>query len=189
MGSAGRDWLDTSLLLGKFHHEAALAAERFVEFVLQGTQGECAFPEEEMIARAILGSEVPADEILAMREGGKMPRRVTGERRLTKTVEMAEAFQVVLEHYGLDTLSKGPFEGLVDKAVIRDARRVFIYLARRHTSARNAEIAGVLGDVGETLVSHEFSRMRKLVESGKAGDLPLEQLERRLAEKRARGKN
>jgi|GEM_PF-700743 len=184
MVSEGMGWLDTDLLLSKFHQERDVAAERFVEFVLQVMNEECDFPEEKMIARAILGSEVPADEVRAMLEGGKMPRRVTGGRELVKAAGLAEALQVVLEHYGLENLSKGPFEGLVDRATLLEARRVFIYLARRHTSARNADIAGVLGDVGETLVSHEYGRMKKLMESGEAGELPIEKLEISLAGRR-----
>lgn len=155
-------WLDTALLLAQFDQDPMIARKRLEEFVLKNPQEDCSFPRESVVARAILGSEEYVDEIRGLLAGEEIPTDTTGKRKLQKARGLLEVYEMVLDSFRLEVLRTDPWDIEQDKALLREARMAFIYLAREYTIATNQEIASMLGDVGGTVISHHFNNMKRL---------------------------
>jgi REP element-mobilizing transposase RayT len=156
--------LETSMLLGQFAHDQATARRQFEAFVLEGLQQEGSFPKENVVARAILGSQDFVDEIRALL-ASDIPHDATGKKRLRKAQELLEVYQATLGAYGIEDLEVDPMHIVEHRKTVRKARRAFIFLAKEHTIATNREIARMLGDIGETAVSQHYGKMKKSEEN------------------------
>ena len=89
-------------------------------------------------------------------------RPILPEEKAAESPGLAEVYEMVLDSFRLEVLRTDPWDIEQDKALLREARMAFIYLAREYTIATNQEIASMLGDVGGTVISHHFNNMKRL---------------------------
>ncbi len=179
-------WLDTASVLRQFDSDPAAARKRLEAFVLQGLSGDHAFPGERVIARAVYGSEENAGEIRRLLSGEPVPYDSQERKRLLKAQGLEEVYELILEQYGLEGLEVETLPTVEERKRAREARKAFIYLAKKHTIATNGEIARVLGNVGATLVSSRYGKAKRLLESGDSRGEPLRRLEGLLETERRR---
>ena len=66
------------------------------------------------------------------------------------------AFDGICQLYGIKSLNESGFESPEN---LKNARRLFIFLAKGYTDSKNKDIADIIGDIGPTAVSNQYQRI------------------------------
>lgn len=149
------DWLDEYFGPGK---EAARKGYR--QFVEEAMGMESYYPENRVVAQALLGSDGFIKRIKASIRGKRWAREVTGRLELSRVASLDEVNTAVCRHLGFLDLKQGDYRGDED---YHYACCLLIHLARIYTAASYHEIAEVLGEINGNAVSHRLSALKKHV--------------------------
>jgi REP element-mobilizing transposase RayT len=152
------EWLDTSWLDEYFGHGGKQPGKEYQSFVENAMGGGDCYPDNEIVAQALLGSEAFLKRIKASIRHGIGEKSVIGKKCLTRIPSLAETHAAVCEHLRIADLSKGDYRG--DEGY-RYACALFIFLAREHTAASCRDIGELLGGIDENTISRRYARFRK----------------------------
>jgi len=147
-----KEWLTCDWILGQYFKDETRARRQYRAFVEEGlTLKENPF--EALKAGLVLGSE---DFIEGIKKRIQLRRHkeIPESKRLTRDIKYEDVITTVTKRFGIS-------EDEVKEARRRNnlARRICLYLLRRHTDMRNEEIAGNFG-IGYTAVSQAATRLR-----------------------------
>jgi len=161
---SGPGWLEEDWLAEYFGPGLEGARTRYRRFVEAAMGRGSYYPENKVVARALLGSEGFVRRIRASIREGEWAGEVSGNKVLTRAASLDEVHRAVCGHLGLAGLERGDYRGDEE---YRYACWLFIDMARRYTAASCKDIAGKLGRITENAVSHRHGAMRrKLGEDG-----------------------
>jgi REP element-mobilizing transposase RayT len=169
------EWLEVDATLGHFGLETeenrSSAVDSYNEFVMRGMPG--ADDAYRILARAIWGSEEHAEKVRSMLKGESLPKEFIGKRHLRKAISLQDAYRKTLEVFGLSSLRREKWQMGIDRGLLLEARRAFIFLAREYAGATNGEIASMIGDIGDKTVSHDYLQIKRsgLVEGSRLWEL------------------
>jgi len=160
-GSKIPDWVDRKWLLDFFGPGLCESLKRYKEFVETDLEAEFPYPQENVVARAILGNEDFVKEAIAKHQANIASKEITRKKELLRRLSLEEIQQKTCSYYHLNDLRKNAFKA---SGNYQRARRSFIYLAREYTDFSNAEIANAVGDIGPSGVSESYRRTARLVD-------------------------
>ncbi len=160
----GRDseWTDSSWLEEYFGHDATEARREYRAFV-EGAIGDgVRYPENEVVAQALLGSEVFLKRIKTGIRDEIGEKRVIGKKYLTRVPSLADVHDALCEYFGVSGIEKGDYR--TDEEY-RYICALLIYIAREYTPATCRDIGELLGGVNENTVSRRYARLTKSLEN------------------------
>jgi putative transposase len=155
-------WLDVGGALGQLGYRKEAALEAFKSLMLKGDDEEASLVMERALARAIFGSEKYVGKIRELLAGESIPKGTVGRRQLLKTRSLADAYLETLAAFGIIKLRPDPWEIDADKRLFLEARKAFMFISRKYTTASNLEIADMVGGIGAQAVSYHYSMMKKV---------------------------
>lgn len=155
-GRAG--WLERDWLTEYFGQSLAAARKEYRQFVEEGLGKAACFPENEIVAQALLGSEEFVKRIKKSIQLEKWTKEVIGGRMLSRTATLEEVYRAVCERLGFSSLEHGDFRGDEE---YRYACWLMAYMAREYTSASHDEIGEVLGGLKGNAVSHRLGGLKR----------------------------
>jgi putative transposase len=155
-------WLDVGGVLGQLGCKQDAALEAFRSLMLKNDAEEASLVMEKALARAIFGSEKYVERIRELLAGENIPKGTVGRKLLLKTKSLADAYLETLAAFGINKLRLDPWEVDVDKRLFLEARKAFIFVSRKHTTASNLEIADMIGGIGAQAVSYHYNLMKKV---------------------------
>ncbi len=165
-------WLTTDWILGQYSRDEAKARRFYKAFVNEGlTLRENPF--KDLKEGLILGSENFIDEI-RKKIGIKKHREIPESKRLIRSIKYKDVITVVAKRFETgeqEIREAGKRENL--------ARKISLYLLRRHTDQRNEDIAGYYG-IGYTAVSQAASRVKREMEKNKELRKIVQEMEKEL---------
>lgn len=82
-----------------------------------------------------------------------MGEETTSRRHYTKALDLQEFYEVTCKHYGKMDLTKGQQGGR--------SRDMFVYLAKKHTTALNREVGRKAGGITFSAVAQRYARIVK----------------------------
>jgi putative transposase len=145
------EWLNTGWLMEGYGEEKKKAWSKYKEFTEAGIKNPPAYPKERIIGQAILGSkEFIKKTIKGIKK--KAIKDITAKRIYEGIIDLEELKDRVCKHYGIKELAKA------DTIEGRQARRMFISLAKEKTAAYNREIAEMTGYENPSGVTHQYKR-------------------------------
>lgn len=145
------EWLNTGWLMEEYGEEKGKAWSKYKEFTEAGIKNPPAYPKERIIGQAILGSkEFIKKTIKGIKK--KAIKDITAKRIYEGIIDLEELKDRVCKHYGIKELAKA------DTIEVRQARRMFISLAKEKTAAYNREIAEMTGYENPSGVTHQYKR-------------------------------
>ncbi len=151
-------WLEEDWLEEYFGPGRDAARERYRHFVEGGDETGSCYPENEVVARALLGSDKFIRRIKAYIRDGKWAEEVAGHKELTRIASLEEVYHAVCYHLGFSDLEQG------DYASDREYHYVcslLIHMAGEYTAASCRDIAGKLGGISENALSHRRGALKK----------------------------
>ena len=74
---------------------------------------------------------------------------------LAKELTLNGLYRIICDYFGLEDLEAANPN---DKKVCRNARKTFIYLARKYTTSSNGEISDIIGGISHSTVSSSYIR-------------------------------
>ena len=134
---------------------------KYKEFIEEGIKDPLAYPEDKIVARAILGNIDFVEKILSKLDKGLNIDDVTGKRVFLKRLTLNEIYKLICDYYKLEGLEAVK---LNNKKNYHNARKTFIYLAREYTTSSNREISDVIGGISHSTVSSIYKRTESLLE-------------------------
>jgi len=149
------DWLTCDWILGQFSKYEARAKRLYKRFVDEGMR-EKEFPFSFLKGGLILGSETFIEKV-KRKVTLKRHREIPETRKLTRRIGYEDIIGVVGR--GLKVSEQEIISGRRDNL----AKKITLYLLRRHTDMRNEEIARYFG-IGYTAVSQASLRLKREVE-------------------------
>ncbi len=135
---------------------------RYREFVEKDMDKEYPYPQDKVVAQAILGNEEFVKKAMAKHESRILCNEITRRRQLLLHLSLKEINQSVCRYYDLPELKRKPD---IAYGTRQKARVSFIYLAREYTHYTNAEIAELIGDISGAGVSESYRRTKKSIDS------------------------
>lgn len=175
----GEDWLEENWLEEYFGPGLAAARRRYRQFVEEAMGLGAFYPENEVVAQALLGSEEFIKRIKTSIHGKTWKNGVVGRKELARVLSLREIHDAVCGCLGLTGLEQGDYRGDED---YRRACFLFIDMAKEYAVASNGDIARLLGGISENAVSHRFVRMRERVCSDNAMQARLDADRKRILE-------
>lgn len=152
-----QEWLEEDWLTDHFGPDLDTARVQYRRFVEEAIGiGPC-YPENEVVAQSLLGSEEFVRRIKARIKEGGYREGVLGCRTLTRVVSIEEVRNAVCEYLGITDIERGNYRG--DERY-RYACWLLIYIAKEHTAASNKDIAEILGGISINAVSRRFMTLR-----------------------------
>jgi len=151
-------WLNTEWVVEYFGPGEKEARAQYRGFIRVVEEDPPPYPNEDVVAQTILGSEGFVNKIKSIVMKETKPDEVIGKKALTGQFTLAGLYEAVRCCYGLSDLKIRFGE---ERKPSMKARKAFIYVAREHTPASNAEIAEMLKDITPNGVSHQYTRARR----------------------------
>lgn len=151
-------WLDIDTQLEQFGQNRDIALGAYRSFVLSNRNHELGIRKERSLARAILEDEGRFIEIRMMLTGDKEPEGISAEQVIKARI-LYRILEETLVLFGLQDLHAEPWEVDIDQRIFMNARKTFIYLARRYANASYREIADAVGDMDASLACYHYHRM------------------------------
>lgn len=167
-------WLTTEWILGQFSDDLVNVYTRYQAFVEEGVANDDN-PLKELKAGTILGGDDFVDKV-KNRIGLIRHREIPQSKDLSVTRTYEEILTMISVMFGI---SKE--EILIPGRRNSIARKVSIYLLRKHTHLKNIEISQCFG-VGYTAVSQVSLRLRKEMEENPSLRSVVQDLEGQLSE-------
>jgi len=155
-------WIDRDWVLEYFGPRLVSSLRRYREFVEDNINREFPYPQEKVVAQAILGNEDFVREAIARHEFNISSSEVTRKKELLRPLTLEGIHNEVCSYYGLNDLRKNGFNA---SSICQGARRSFIYLAREYACFSNREIADAVGDIHPSGVSESYRRTAKSIDS------------------------
>lgn len=144
-------------------------------FVEEALGKDLESPLQKVYAGAMLGNEEFIDATLQRIEGSCLGRvEVACRQSLRITPSIEEIRNTVCEEFGVTFEEAAGNRRSV-------ARKVLIYLMKKHTSATNREIGTMFGDRGDAAVIKTFQRVSKQIAEDEALCTAVEKLQRKLS--------
>jgi REP element-mobilizing transposase RayT len=150
------NWLNVEWLLEEYGKTRYEAQRKYREFVEAGISTPSSFPVEQVAGQAILGSKDFVEKVRSRIGKERQFGDVTAKKLYREVIGVAELHRVVCRFYGVEGLPKGKRDGR--------SRDMFIYLAKKETSATNREIGEMAGKISFSAVSHQYLRRMKILE-------------------------
>lgn len=167
-----KGWLMSDWILGQYSRDESKAKRQYKAFVEEGlTLKENPF--EALKVGSILGSEGFIDRIKKTIKL-KKHREIPESRRLTRSIKHEDIMTKVSKTFGIS-------EDEVKEAGRRNnlARKICLYLLRKHTEMSNEEIAGNFG-IGYTAVSQATARLKMETKKNQRLKKTVQAIEKRL---------
>lgn len=149
-------WLNVGWLLEEYGTSPATAQRRYREFVEAGIGTPTPFPVEKIAGQAILGSKEFTKKVTESIGKKRRLGDVTARNLYQKQVSLKELYREVCRFYGVKNFAKRKSEG--------QSRDMFIYLAKKETTATNKEIGEMAGGISFSAVTHQYVRRLKRLE-------------------------
>jgi putative transposase len=152
-------WLNSTWMQEYFGTEEQCCRKSYREFMEEGIVSEYVYPWDKVVAQSILGSEDFVKKIL---ENQPVPRsdEVAGRGVLLRQFTMEQIMMGICDVFGISDL-KGIARGGSD--VVRNARQLFIYLAKEYTTSTNRKIGEITGNPGPYAIANQYTRIRRLL--------------------------
>jgi putative transposase len=157
-GKGTPTWLRKDWLVEYFGPGIREARKRFMEFINEGIGEPFHYPNEEVVAQAILGGEEFIAEIRSLIEEKVKPLELTGHRDLVNTLTLKELYQRICEYYGLAHF-KYEYHDRCSGRI--SAIMLFIFMAREYTTSTNGNISEFLGDITPNTISRRYTRLKR----------------------------
>jgi putative transposase len=154
-------WLEEDWLAEYFGQDRNEARKGYRQFVEEAMGMKPYYPENKIVAQALLGSDEFVKRIKASIRDGKWAKDVIGRKTLRSTASLEEIHHAVCVHLGLADLEQGDYRSDEE---YRYACWLLIHLARGYTAASFSDIAGKLGGIKGNAVSHRLGGMKKQLE-------------------------
>jgi len=151
-------WINKDWLFEYFGPGAREARSRYRDFVESVCDDPPPYPQEDVVAQAILGDEEFVKTVKSIIGKEIKPAEATGRRRFIGELTLRDLYAVVCNYYGLYELTGCDRDRAKS---YKQARKYFIYLARENTAASNQEISELLLEITSNGVSRQYTRMRK----------------------------
>jgi REP element-mobilizing transposase RayT len=169
------DWVCTGLTLGMMTDEARTARRRYIEFVQEGMKVELEDPLRQAHAGLILGDEEFIRATLERIEGHVWEAEEVSQRRALRTgVVVDDVLEVITAAYGVSRLD-------LERDRRGEARKVAVYLLKRHTGMTNRAIGAVFGGVSYSAVAKVNERLSRQLAGNDVLRKRVRQLEQRLS--------
>lgn len=149
-------WVNVQWLLSEYGKTRVAAARKYREFVEAGITLPATFPSAQVVGQAVLGSAEFAELVLKGIEREKVRGEIISKRALLKKTDLNDLHRAVCRYYGVKEFAKGKRGG--------QSRDMFIYLAKRETTALNSEIGKSAGGISSSAVSQQFDRLLSKLE-------------------------
>lgn len=149
-----KEWVNYDWILNRFGENLGYARRRYKEFAFEGPNEKIENPLLQVQKGFVLGSKRFVTRIAEL-VNGSAHREVPDSRRFGKTVSTEKVISLVSRHFKIEESEitvRGTKRNL--------ARRIAIYLARRHTHQGNSTIAEYF-NIGYTGVSQVAGRLKK----------------------------
>jgi REP element-mobilizing transposase RayT len=153
-------WIEERWLEEYFGPGLREARLRYRQFVEAAMGMGSSYPENEVVAQALLGSEDFVRRIKASIREKEWPKDVIGRRDLERIVSLKETYEAVCHLVRPAGLECGDYRHDED---YRHACFVLIDLAREYTPASYNDIAELLGGISGNAVAHRFLRMKERI--------------------------
>ena len=159
-----RKWSQEDWLVEYFGPGMDTARMRYKQFVESAMGMETYYPENEIVAQALLGSEEFVKRIKSNIGEEVLAKEAAGRSILIKRASLNEVYDAICQHLGLAGLEQGDYRR--DKEH-NYACSLFIYMAREYTPATNSNIGALLGGTSGNAIAHRFLRMKdRLLKDG-----------------------
>lgn len=159
-------------------HGAVLreARREYWRFLSEGLSHKLSNPLTDALASAVYGSASFVEKVRAWLSPSPAHKEKPTARRLAKHAEIKDVEDVVCSQFGVqrDTLARKHDRG-------NEARSAAIYLCRKLTGARLAEVAARFGGMTESAVSRTVARVAQKRQSDRRVDALLHKCEDALA--------
>lgn len=165
----GPPWLDYGTVMKQLGTNLDTARWMYRQAVLSDWEGFPDYTETELWAGSVLGSRSFLSQVIARTSMKGSLDQVTGRALLARPLDLERLCGGTCAYYGLASLKEA---GSNRGKESRRPRRMFIYLAKKHTSALNREIAELAGDLGPSGVTKQYMRiMEWLLEDSEEANL------------------
>ncbi len=156
VNGGNESWLNESWLIEYFGPGLVEARARYRQFVGEAIGTGPCYPENKIVAQALLGSEDFLKRIKANFQGKEWVKGVIGRRELTRLFSLAEIHDAVCGYLGIASLGEGDYR---NDERCRYACWLLLSVARDCTAASNLEVGEVLGGISANAVGQRFSKM------------------------------
>ena len=153
-------WLDESWLADYFGPGLHEARTRYRQFVGGAIGIKVCYPENEVVAQALLGSEDFLRRIKASLREEEWAKGVIGRRELGAIASLGQVHDTVCGHLGIACLGDGDYR---NDERYRYACWLLLRIAKECTAASNLDIGEILGGISPNAVAHRFSRMMEFL--------------------------
>ncbi len=168
------DILTTDMILSLQSKNQKDAKRRYKEYVDSGVEEEIENPYSHVYGGMILGKGQFIKEVLKKLKRQYLLKEDISHRRLLHgAVGMEEILQKVAEHY------KVTIEAILIREAA-EARKVAIYLIRKHTAVTNGQVGEYFGGLSYSGVARIIERLKKDVESDRILTRRIEVIERNM---------
>ena len=158
VNSGNERWLEEDWLDEYFGPGRNVARARYREFV-EGVIGtDSYYPENEVVAQALLGGEEFIKRIKISVSEGNWAKEVAGNKLLTRILSLEEVYRAVCDHLGLASMECGDYLG---DELYHYACCLLIYIASEFTAASCSDIGEKLGGMKDNAISHRRGALRK----------------------------
>lgn len=154
-------WIFTEWLIDHLGTELLEARARYKEFVESGIEDLPAYPKERIVAQSIMGESNFLDEVLLRMNITSLSENVTGRRYLLKRNELSDLHEAICDYYGLEDLRIVYGGTREDRNKRREARKIFVYLAKELTPSLYRDIIEIIGGANVAAATQQYIRMKK----------------------------
>lgn len=154
-------WLSTEWMIEHFGPGYRSSRQRYRKFVEADMEKPLTYPEDKIVARSILGGIGFVEEVISKIDKELDIDIARLKIALVGPVTLEGIYQAVCGYHGLDNLKITEAD---DGDNCRNARKAFVYMARKYTTSCNREISEIMGDITSNGVSLNFKRTEKLLE-------------------------
>lgn len=162
-------------VLGMVARDERVASERYRTFVEDTLGKEPENPLKQVYAGALLGGESFVNKIRQRLENSNLgTREVSYSQLLNASPTPEQILDVTCEHFG-----ESPGAATVNSRSV--ARKVGIYLAKKHTAATNRQIGELFGGMGYTAVAKTYQRVARQIGKDEALQVAVQELEEKLS--------
>ena len=149
-------WLSLEWLLQEYGTTYWAAQRRYRQFIEAGIESAPGFPAKIVVGQAMLGSNEFVERVIECIEKEGELGDVVSKRHYVRSLDLQKLLDAVRDYYGEKVITKGREGGR--------SRDMFVYLAKKYTTALNGEIGQKAGGVTFSAVAHRYSRIMKMLE-------------------------
>ncbi|RMF87410.1 MAG: transposase [Nitrospinota bacterium] len=161
IGKEKSDLLTTELVLSLYARDPKTAKQRYREFVESALGREIENPYNRVYGGMILGGESFIKDVLRRLKTKDLQREdISYRRELLGKADLEDIITHVALAYGLTVQE-------VQQGKNREARKVAIYLIKKHTAVTNREIGERFGGISPSAVSKVVERTEREIEQNR----------------------